>query len=369
MKIVLAFVKKEFLQIIKDPSSLVIAFIIPLMLIFIYMYGVNLDAVKITLGIKNDDSNPEVSSLMKSFGHSKYVRSQVYEDKERMYEDIVRSKIKGALIIPNDFSTKLASKQDAQLLLITDGAEINQASYTQSYVNAISNMWLASSKYKSFVMPQLVNVESRYWYNQDIDSHHVIVPASLAVTMSLIGILLTALVVAREWERGTMESLLSTNIKPIHIVLGKYIPYFVVGMLSLTFSVSMMVLVFGIPFRGNYLVLFFVSSLFLFTCLGIGLIISTLTKNQLLASMASLVAGFLPALMLSGMIFPINSMPIGFQWLTQVLPPRYFVTFIRSEFLAGTIPSVVLLNSLFLFVLGTLFFILVYKKTARRLDA
>lgn len=369
MKKTLAFIKKEFLQIIKDSSSLVIAFIIPAILLFLYMYGINMDSVKVTLGVKNDDSNPEISSLVKSFGHSKYIRSKLYDNKDEMYEDIVRSKLKGALVIPNDFSSKLASRQNAQLLLITDGAEITQAAYTQGYVTAISNMWLGTSKYKYLTYPQLVNVESRYWYNQDVDSHYSIVPGSLAVTMTLIGILLTALVVAREWERGTMESLLSTNIKPIHIVLGKYIPYLIVGQLSLMFSICMIVGVFNIPFRGNFLVLFIVSSLFLFTCLGIGLFLSTVLKNQLLASMASLVAGFLPALMLSGLIFPINSMPIGFQWLTRVLPPRYFVTFIRSEFLVGTVPIIVIVNSLFLLMLGLFFFMLVWKKTARRLDA
>jgi ABC-2 type transport system permease protein len=369
MRITIAFVKKEFLQIIKDPSSLVIAFVIPLILLFIYMYGINMDMAKVKLGIKNDDSDAAVQTLVKSFGHSQYVQSAVYLDQDKMHEDMVRSKIKGALIIPDDFSQRLAKGQTAQLFVIADGAEINQAGFVQSYAGAVANNWLATSKFKEHLMPQLMDVQTRYWFNQDLDSHLFIVPGSLAVTMTLIGILLTALVIAREWERGTMEALLSTNIKPVHLVLGKYIPYFTVGMSSLIFSVFMMVVVFNIPFRGNYFILLFVSGLFLFTCLGVGLIISTSLKNQFLASMASLIAGFLPALMLSGLIFPINSMPAGFQYLTMILPPRYFVSFIKSEFLVGTIPSIVIVNSLFLLLLGSLLFALVYKKTARRLSA
>ena len=368
MKILLAFIKKELLQILRDPSSIIIAFVLPVMLLLIYMYGINLDNPKVTLGIKNNDSNPEIVNLVKSFGHNKYITSYVYDNSAEMYEDIVRSRLQGAIIIPSDFSKKLASKLDAQLLLITDGAEIIQAGQIQGYVSAISEMWLTGSKYKDFSSPPLISIESRFWYNQEASASHFFVPGSLAVTMTLIGILLTALVVAREWERGTMEALLSTKIKPIHIVLGKYIPYFVVGLCSLAFSMFIMIALFQIPFKGSYTVLFFVSSLFLFTCLGIGLLISSTLKNQFLASMASLVAGFLPALMLSGLIFPINSMPVGFQWLTRILPPRYFVTFIRSEFLAGTIPSIAITCAIFLLILGLFFFALVYKKTARRLE-
>lgn len=368
MRITIAFIKKEFLQIIKDPSSLIIAFILPLVLLYIYTYGINLDDVNVRLGIKNDDVNPETAVLVKSFGQNKYITSAVYDNKDTMYEDIVRSKIKGALIIPNDFSQRLAAGREATVLLITDGAEINQVAYTQNYAASIVNQWLADSRYGNGSVPTGISVQPQYWYNQSVNGVWTLVPSSLAVTMTLIGILLTALVIAREWERGTMEALLSTHIRPIHIVIGKYVPYFTVGMLSLAFSVFMMVFVLGIPFRGSMGVLFWVSALFLFACLGIGLVISSVLKNQLLASMASLVAGFLPSLMLSGLIFPIKSMPVFFQYLTMVLPPRHYVSFIKSEFLSGTPLSVVWSDALFLFVLGMLFAVLVYRKTSRRLN-
>ena len=368
MKILLALIKKEIKQIIRDPSSIIIAFVLPFISIMIYMYGINLDSVKVTMGIKNDDSSPEVATLVKSFGHSKYVNSIYFDNQKDIEVAIARSKIKGAVIIPNDFSTKLARGQKADLLVITDGSEVNTANYVQNYAMAIANNWLMTSKYAALVKPPAINTEIRTWYNPDLNSHYFIVPGSIAITMTLIGILLTSLVVAREWERGTMEAMLSTSVKTIHIVLGKYIPYFILGMLSLAFNIFLCVGIFQIPFRGSYIVLFLVSSLFLFTSLGIGLNISSLLKNQFLASMVAMGVGFLPALMLSGLMFPINSMPVFFQYLTRIIPPRYYVSFLESEFMAGGVNSIRLENAIFLAILGLLFFIAVYKNTSIRLE-
>ena len=368
MKILLALIKKEIKQILRDPSSIIIAFVLPLISILIYMYGINLDSVRVTMGIKNDDPTPEVATLVKSFGHSKYVNSIYFDNVKDIETAIARSKIKGAVIIPNDFSTKLARGQNADLLVITDGSEVNTANYVQSYALAIANNWLATSKYANSSKQPAVNTEVRTWYNPDLNSHYFIVPGSIAITMTLIGILLTSLVVAREWERGTMEAMLSTSVKTIHIVLGKYIPYFILGMLSLTFNIFLCIVIFQIPFRGNYFVLLLVSSLFLFTSLGIGLNVSSVLKNQFLASMVAMSVGFMPALMLSGLMFPINSMPVFFQHLTRILPPRYYVSFIESEFMAGTVPEIVTANAIYLTILGLILFAAVYKNTSMRLE-
>ncbi len=369
MKILLALIKKEIKQILRDPSSIVIAFVLPIISISIYMYGINLDSVKITMGIKNDDNSPEVATLVKSFGHSKYVNSINFDNMEDIKTAVLSSKIKGAIVIPNDFSTNLSRNHRANLLVITDGSEVNTANYVQSYALAISNQWLLRGKYRGLVQKPLINIENRTWYNPDLNSHHFIVPGSIAITMTLIGILLTSLVIAREWERGTMEALLSTKVRAIHIVLGKYIPYFVLGMLSTAFNMFLCVCVFQIPFRGSYLMFFLISGVFLFTSLGIGLMISTALKNQFMASMVSISVGFMPALMLSGLLFPINSMPTFFQYLTMIIPPRYYVSFIESEFMAGGVNEIRLANAFYLTVLGLLLFAGVYKKTQMRLEA
>ena len=368
MKILLALIKKEIKQILRDPSSIIIAFVLPFISIMIYMYGINLDSVKITMGVKNDDNSPEVATLVKSFGHSKYINSINFDNMEDIKTAVLRSKIKGAVVIPNDFSTKLSRGEKSDLLVITDGSETNTANYVQSYAITIANQWLATSKYAGKIKRPLITAESRTWYNPDLNSHYFIVPGSIAITMTLIGILLTSLVVAREWERGTMEAILSTSVKPMHIVLGKYIPYFVLGMMSMAFNVFLCVGIFKIPFRGNYFILFVVSGLFLFTSLGIGLTVSSKLKNQFLSSMVAMSLGFMPALMLSGLMYPINSMPEFFQHLTRIIPPRYYVSFIESEFMAGTIPEIVIANAIFLTILGCLLFIAVYMNTSTRLD-
>lgn len=368
MRILFALIKKEIKQILKDPSSILIAFILPLVSILIYMYGINLDSIKVTLGVKNDDLSPEISTLVKSFGHSKYVNSIIYDNTGDIENAIIKSKIKGAVIIPNDFINKLSRKDTADLLVITDGSEVNSANYVQNYASAIANNWLMTSKFKNAVKQPKISAEVRTWYNPDLDSHYFILPGSIAITMTLIGILLTSLVVAREWERGTMEALLSTGIKRIHIILGKYIPYFILGMLSLAFNIFLCIYVFKIPFRGNYAVLFLVSSLFLLTSLGIGINISSILKNQFLSSMVAMSLGFMPALMLSGLMFPINSMPVFFQHLTRIMPPRYYVAFIESEFMAGTVIEIVLINTIYLGILGIILFIAGYKNTSMQLE-
>lgn len=368
MRILFALIKKEIKQILKDPSSILIAFILPLVSILIYMYGINLDSIKVTLGVKNDDLSPEISTLVKSFGHSKYVNSIIYDNTGDIENAIIKSKIKGAVIIPNDFINKLSRKDTADLLVITDGSEVNSANYVQNYASAIANNWLMTSKFKNTVKQPKISAEVRTWYNPDLDSHYFILPGSIAITMTLIGILLTSLVVAREWERGTMEALLSTGVKRIHIILGKYIPYFILGMLSLAFNIFLCICVFKIPFRGNYTVLFLVSSLFLLTSLGIGINISSILKNQFLSSMVAMSLGFMPALMLSGLMFPINSMPVFFQHLTRIMPPRYYVAFIESEFMAGTVIEIVLINTIYLGILGIILFIAGYKNTSMQLE-
>jgi len=369
MKILFALVKKEFYQIFRDPSSILIAFVLPFMLLLIYMYGINLDTLKITIGMKIDDPSQQVTTLIDSFKSNRYVNLKVYDNKNKMYDDLIASKLRGMVIIPNDFSTQLDRNEIANVQVVADGSETNLANYVQSYTRTILQQWLtASSKYSKKSMPSLINVSSRFWYNQEINSHYFILPGSLSITMTLIGMLLTALVIAREWERGTMEALLTTRVKKIHIVLAKYISYFTLGMASMCFSVFMCVTVFQIPFRGSYGVLFLFSGLFLLTAMGIGLLISTVLKDQYTASQAALVAGFLPALMLSGLLYPVNSMPTPLRWMAAFIPARYMVSCIQSEFMVGTVWGIVIPNSIFLLILSMILFAIVYSKTEMRLD-
>ncbi len=369
MNIYFALIKKEFYQIIRDFSSILIAFVLPLMILFLYRYGVNLDTVKITLGIKNDDINPKISTLVNSFNHSDYIKTRYFYSKDEMYKEIQNSRLKGAIILPNDFTKNLINSKKADVLVITDGSEANLANFVQSYCMSVLNLWLSqNSDFKFNTRKPLINSDIRFWYNQDINSHFFILPGSLAITMNLIGMLLTALVISREWERGTIESLYATRITRMNFVIGKYVPYFILGMLSFVFNIFLCTVIFQIPFRGNIFVLILVGGLYLFCCLGVGLTISSSYKEQFSSSQMALSFGLLPALMLSGLIYPISSMPKFFQYLTAILPPRYFIIFIQSEFMAGTIWKIVIINSIFLGILGILLFFLVYRNINLRLE-
>lgn len=369
MRILKALIIKEFYQISRDPSSILIAFVLPLMLLLIYMYGINLDTVKIRLGMKIDDPSQQVTTLVDSFRNNRFVTTVFYQNPQKMYNDLTGANLRGFVVIPNDFSSKLDRNEIATVQVVADGAEANLANYVQNYTRTILAQWLNStSKYSQKIPPSLISVEPRYWYNQDINSHYFIVPGSMSITMTLIGMLLTALVIAREWERGTMEALLTTKVTRLQLVLGKYIPYFILGMMSMSFSVFICINIFQIPFRGSLLVLFGFSALFLFTAMGQGLLISSILKNQFTASQAALVGGFLPALMLSGLVFPTTSMPTWIQWLSSIIPARYFVSCLQSEFMAGTIPDIVIPNCIFLGVLGIILFVAVYRRTQMRLE-
>lgn len=369
MRILKSLIIKEFYQIIRDPSSILIAFVLPLMILFLYRYGLNLDTIKVSIGLKLDDNSTQTRTLVDSFKNSKFVNLTVYNNPKKLYNDLMGSHLRGIVVIPNDFSSKLDRNEIATAQIITDGSEVNLANYVQNYSITILQQWLYFySKYYQGKPPFLINIEPRFWYNQEINSHYFILPGSLCITMTLIGMLLTALVIAREWERGTMEAILTTKINKLQIVLGKYIPYFLLGMMSMAFNVFLCIYIFQVPFRGNLLVLAIFSGLFLFSAMGQGLLISTIFKNQFLASQAALFAGFLPAMMLSGLIFPINSMPVFMQWISMIVPSRYFVACIQSEFMAGTVPEIVIPNCIFLGIFGLILFLIIYKKTPMRLE-
>lgn len=369
MKILRALIVKEFYQIIRDPSSIIIAFVLPVLILFLYRFGINLDTVKVRIGMKIDDNSQQARTLVDSFRDNKFVSLVVYDNPQKMYNDLAGSHLRGIVVIPNDFSNKLDRNEVATTQIITDGSEVNLANYVQNYSTAIFGQWLNfNSMYARRMPPTLVNMESRYWYNQKIDSHYFILPGSLSITMTLIGMLLTALVIAREWERGTMEAILTTQISKLQLILGKYIPYFILGMCSMGLNVFMCICVFKVPFRGNILVLALFSGLFLFSAMGQGLLISTIFKNQFTASQAALFAGFLPAMMLSGLVFPISSMPVPMQWLSMIIPSRYFVACIQSEFMAGTVPEIVIPNCIFLAIFSAILFIIIYSKTNMKLE-
>lgn len=365
-----ALIKKEFVQIVRDPSSLLISIFLPLLLLFLYGFGVSLDLDHLRIGLALEDTTPDARSFAESMTNSRFMDVKVRRDRRELTEDILAGKVRGIVVVPAYFSEFRHRKDKiAPIQVIADGSEPNTANFVQNYVTQAFSTWLAQEKINNKLkgLP-LVNLQPRFWYNEQLESRNFLVPGSLAIIMTLIGTLLTALVIAREWERGTMEALMSTPVTIMEILLGKLIPYFILAMVSMSLCVAGSVLFYNIPFRGSFWVLAFVTACFLSTALGMGLWISTIAHNQFAASQAAVVAAFLPSYMLSGFIFEIASMPYPIQLVTFLIPARYFVKALLTLFLVGNIWSVILMTTLPMLAMGLILFLVTSRRTVKRLD-
>jgi ABC-2 type transport system permease protein len=334
LKRLLAVAYKESLQILRDTRVLIMAFAIPLVLLILFGYAVTLDINNLPLGVYDQDNSQKsrelVESLVQSgyFSVKDYVRS--YEELEALIE---KGEIKIAIVIPQDFSAEMKSGKKIEIQTILDGSDANTASIGSGYLSG--GLMLFSSKIAQSENKAVIESRIRIWYNQELKSKNFIIPGLIAVVMMIIGALLTSLVVAREWERGTMEQLIATPVKSSELIFGKLIPYFCIGMIDLLVAVVLARLLFKVPFRGDYLFMFLVSGIFLFGALGIGMFISILTKSQQLAYQMAMLTSFLPGYILSGFIFPIFNMPLFLRIITHIVPARYYIKILQGIFLKG----------------------------------
>lgn len=361
---------KESYQLLRDPSNIMIAFVLPALLLFIYGFGVSLDMKHLKLGLMVQDQNLMARSLAESFQYSQYFNVVLSEDRQFLTDELVNGNIKGIVVIPSYFSQYM-HRQDvpAPIQVIADGSDPNTANFVQNYVRSTWTDWKqlnagqTGASFTSQIQPR-----TRFWYNEMLESRWYLIPGSIAIIMTLIGTLLTALVVSREWERGTMEALMATPITMGEIIISKLIPYFMLGLGSMIFCFLCAYYVFQVPFRGSFILLLLVTSGFLFSALGTGLFISSMARNQFIAYQAAVVTGFLPAFMLSGFIFEISSMPLPIRMITYLTPARYFVTCLQTLFLAGNVWNLIFWNFLAMLVFGIVLFTVTIKKSVKRLD-
>ena len=360
---------KEALQIISDPSSILIAFVLPVVLLFLFGYAVSLDITRLKIGVALEERTAESESLVAALRDSKYFDVKESLDRRGLERDLVSGRIRGLVIIPINFSRKMVWENDqSPVQVIADGSEPNTANFVQNYVRSALAVWSQRRAMETeTAMPSQIGEESRVWFNASLESKNFLVPGSIAIVLTLIGTLLTALVVAREWERGTMEALMATPVRIQELVLGKLIPYFCLGLGSMAFCTLVAVGIFRVPLRGSLLSLGLITSAFLAGSLGIGLLVSTLSKSQFVASQIALVLGFLPALQLSGFLFEISSTPPPIQGLTYLFPARYLVQALQTIFLAGDIPVLLWTNGFVLAGFAALFFFLTARVTHKRL--
>ncbi|CAN5327969.1 ABC transporter permease [soil metagenome] len=361
-----ALVVKEFIQVARDPSTFIIAFILPPFLLFLFGYAVSLDASRVRVALVDQDSSAESLGLATAFARSAYFDVTPARNVREVRESLASDGQRGIIVIPQGFGQGVKAGRIPDIQVITDGSQPNTANFLGAYAAGVRMEWLMAETGQG--MTPLVTVSARYWFNPGLRSRNFLVPGSIAIVMTMIGTLLTALVVAREWERGTMEAMMATPISMAEFVTSKVLPYFLLGLSSMIVCTLLAIFAFHVPFRGSALALLAISSAFLLPALGLGLFISAATKNQFVASQIALLSAFLPTFLLSGFLYEIASMPWIIQLITYAVPARYLIPPLQTVFLAGDQWGLILPNILAMLGFGALFFYLAFRVTKRSLD-
>ncbi len=337
-----AVARKEFLHVVRDARSLIMALAIPVMMLFLFGFALTLDVDNVPMAVWDQSNTGRSRELISRFDGSRYFAVPLYVDN---YDDLVRAidegRVKMGLVVPGDFAERIEAGRDAPVQLIVDGADSNTATIAISYAGVVAQIYaldltVERNSVRGAAAPQIpLDVRPRVWFNEDLESRNYIIPGLIAVLMMVISAMLTSLTVAREWERGTMEQLISTPVKVSELIVGKLVPYFVIGVIDVAVAVVMGEFVFHVPLRGNVALLFGTAALFLAGALAMGMTISIVTKSQLLSSQVAMLATFLPSFLLSGFIFTIANMPRAIQVVTYVVPARYFIVVLKGIYLKG----------------------------------
>jgi ABC-2 type transport system permease protein len=337
-----AVTKKELLHIVRDARSLYLALALPLVMLLLFGYALTLDVDRIPTYIYDQDGTPQSRELIDQFRGSRYfqILGEIH-DYKTVERGIDKNTILLGVVIPNDYSRHLLAGEETDVQLLVDGSDSNTAGIALGYAQIIVQSYAAQLRSNVQVrrggQPLRVPVEPRIrvWYNSDLKSKNFIVPGLIAVTMMIIAAMLSSLTIAREWENGTMEQLLSTPVRPGELVLGKLLAYFALGLADMFISIIVGVFIFQVPFRGNAIFLFFTSCLFLFGALSWGIFISATARTQLQAYQLGMLSSFLPGYILSGFVYSLSNMPKAIQLISYVVPARYFVTILNGIFLKG----------------------------------
>lgn len=370
----LAIARKEFLHIRRDPRSLAMAIAIPMLLILLFGYALTLDVDNVPIAVWDQSVSPESRELVSRFEGSRYfdvrLRAKGYPDIERAIE---AGQVMAAVVIPRDFSSHLTAGHVASVQFLIDGSDSNTATIALGYAESVARGYSRDIAFREArvggtgALRDPLEVRPRVWFNEDMESKNYIVPGLIAVIMMVIAALLTSLTVAKEWETGTMEQLISTPILARELVLGKLLPYFALGMLDVLLAVGMGEFLFQVPLRGSVALLFGMAAIFLAGALSMGMVISIVTKSQLLASQLAMVLTFLPSFLLSGFMYSIGNMPKAVQVVTYAIPARYFVTLLKGIYLKGTGLSILLGEAALLTAFSITMILLATRKFKKKL--
>lgn len=365
----MAMVKKEFCQLIRDKSSILIGVFLPILLIFIIGYGVSLDVKKVPVAVVLEDTSPTAQDVVSFLNGSEYF-SPVYitsmHEAEKMMND---RKADTILRIPSDFSKKLYN-QESSMQLILYGVDSSTSTIVKGYVEGAVRQWetLNKSKFSDENTLGNIMIENRMWFNDANSSIWYFIPGLMVLIITIVGVFLTSLVMAREWERGTLESLFISPVKPLEILLSKIIPYFTVAMIGFILCLIAAKFLYKVPIHGSLIIVLLCSMLYLFVALGMGLIISSITKNQFLSSQVAIVVSFLPAMMLTGFLYDLRSVPEFIRNIGHILPATYYLEVLKSLFLAGNNWHLIFKNCLILFAYAIFFISMALKVTKKSLE-
>lgn len=369
-----AIAKKEFIHIFRDPRSLGMAIAIPMLMLLLFGKVLTFDVDDVPMIIWDQDNTTVSRDYILNFQNSPYFHIVKYFDNYKTIDEYIDSgKAIMALVVSKDFSKDIRAGEVGQVQLIVDGSDSNTAGIAMGYASSITanyNSNFVSDIFNDFGMKYIVPVESRprVWFNPDLKSKNFIIPGLIAIIMMVISALLTSLTIAREWDRGTMEQLISVPVKKGELILGKLIPYFVISLFDVFVAFIVGKFIFDVPFNGNMFLFFTLSCLFLVGALCWGIFISILLKNQFLASQMAFISTFLPAFILSGFAFPIYNMPKIIQIFTYIIPTRYFITILRGIYLKGVGIKVLFPQVIFLVGFSFLMVIIANKKLKKRIS-
>ena len=355
-----AVAKKEFIHVLRDPRSLMMGIGMPIMLLFLFGYALTLDVDQVPLVVWDQAETVQSRDFISRFSGSRYFDLRQHASGYRAIEEAIdRREALIALVIPPDFDRRLSRGERAPVQTILDGSNPSTATIALGYAEATAAQFSRDVALNQILRAGIVarvpslELKPRVWFNTDMVSRNYIFPGLIAVVMMIMAAILTSLCMAREWETGTMEQLIATPVSGLELIFGKITPYFCIGVLDLILCVSVGEFVFNVPLRGSLLLLSALSMLFLFGALSFGILLSIITKSQLLASQLAIVTTVLPAFLLSGFIFPIENMPLPIQTVTRLISARYFVFILRGIYLKDVGLAVLWPEVLFLGVFGT----------------
>lgn len=366
-----ALIKKEVIQIKRDKSALLIAFALPVFLTLVFGYAISIDTNKIRIAIVNEDAQSSASAdLISFFNNSKFVEVKlITASHEEAEKKILEQKLSATLIIPVDFNKRLQKEKIAAVYLATDGSDPNTASFSANYVRAIMNLYAEYQNSKHGVkVDSQIEIKQRVWYNEALKADHLLNIGSIGFVLSIAGTLLTALVVARDWERGSMEYLISSPVTTHELILGKILPYLALGLGSFFISFACIMIFFHAPFKGSIIIFTLIGFFYLILTTGLGLLISTSAKSQFVASQAAILISMVPTIMLSGLIYDIETMPQIMRIITNIVPAKYLIDAMRTLFLVGNDWSILLPDILGIILISVAIYFGVLRKTKKSLE-